>query len=837
MAQRKVSCEVYTDRGIVGKDGAAGKSAYEQAVEGGYQGTEEEFEQALASDITTVASNISDVNAVGQSITDVNSVAGSLTDISTVANNVSDVNTVAGISSDVTQVSSISSAVQTVSGHDSEVTLVADNMASVMTTASSITDVQNVASDITNINTVAGISSDISTVATNSTAVNTAATNIAAIIAAPTAATNAANSAAEAQIWAEGTDGQVSPLGGEHSAKGWAEYAEELVETIGQVMHYKGSVATYADLTAIVNPELGDVYNVLADDSNYAWTGTAWDMIGSSVDLSAYRTAAAQDVIDASKLENKATGTNSLTVLGNATSNSYATNIGGNSRAEANYALAVGYGTIARGKNSTCIGPIANDYYNNNCTIVGYNAQSESNYGIAIGAGTKAAAVGAIQIGNNTNALITNSNAKTLQVFEYQLLDGNTGKIPAARLDNALPSQTGNNGKFLTTNGSAASWADIPTEVDNKSVTLNSSDQIQAVGVIDQNNTSNAIKTWTGTKDKFNDIVTKDAHTLYNVTDELDGGSVDTSFVASLGRCSYNFQQLAAVHGEEYTAPANGFFVLNGVLVNAANNRLYLLLRNKPYIYGNRLAHMAFGALSSYRQYVWLPVAKGDVVAITAQSTAPTPDFDLRFYYAIGEQIPTPEYTPIQYIQGQYNAQYIKSGIIPASGMKVYCKLQNTSSTLGFGWGCRNVTFDGAQMSVNATNQNVVVDWFGADSEDRWTLSTSVATTDIFELTIENNVAEIKKNGSVVGTHMFTPTATVTRELFLTGFNNNGMMGGAGATGRLYEYKLWAPEGNLLLDMTPAKDADGVACLYNSVNKILYYNQGTGSYTAGPDAN
>ena len=73
-------------------------------------------------------------------------------------------------------------------------------------------------------------------------------------------------------------------------------------------------------------------------------------------------------------------------------------------------------------KNSTCVGPISNDNYSNNCAIVGYNAQSESNYGIAIGASTKAAAVGAIQIGNTTTALITNSNAKTLQVFEYQLL-------------------------------------------------------------------------------------------------------------------------------------------------------------------------------------------------------------------------------------------------------------------------------------------------------------------------------------------------------------------------------------------------------------------------------
>ena len=72
MAQRKVNCEVYTDRGIVGKDGADGKSAYQQAVEGGYQGTEEEFEQALASDIATIANNVTNINVVGNNIENVN---------------------------------------------------------------------------------------------------------------------------------------------------------------------------------------------------------------------------------------------------------------------------------------------------------------------------------------------------------------------------------------------------------------------------------------------------------------------------------------------------------------------------------------------------------------------------------------------------------------------------------------------------------------------------------------------------------------------------------------------------------------------------------------------
>ena len=81
MAQRKVNCEVYTDRGIVGKNGAVGKSAYQQAVEGGYQGTEEEFEQALASDIATVADNVTNINAVGNNIENVNTAVDNMSAI------------------------------------------------------------------------------------------------------------------------------------------------------------------------------------------------------------------------------------------------------------------------------------------------------------------------------------------------------------------------------------------------------------------------------------------------------------------------------------------------------------------------------------------------------------------------------------------------------------------------------------------------------------------------------------------------------------------------------------------------------------------------------------
>ena len=57
---------------------------------------------------------------------------------------------------------------------------------------------------------------------------------------------------------------------------------------------------------------------------------------------------------------------------------------------------------------------------------------------------------------------------------------------------------------------------------DNKSITTNSSSQLQTVGVIDQNNTSTAIKTWTGTRAQYDAIVAKDPNTLYNITDDTD---------------------------------------------------------------------------------------------------------------------------------------------------------------------------------------------------------------------------------------------------------------------------------------------------------------------------
>lgn len=415
--------------------------------------------------------------------------------------------------------------------------------------------------------------------------------------------------------------------------------------------------------------------------------------------------------------------------------------------------------------------------------------------------------------------------------------------------------------------------------IDGQTISANSNNSLQSLGTVNKNQASGALGNvfdWVGTLSEYTtqdienthpewicyitDDTAADTYEAYSKTQSdsryyqksevnslledkvnLNADNLNAAgktLISGLGRYSNRFEQLQVIHGASYTAPEAGFFTLDAILANEAGNRLYLLLRNKlSYVFNNKTAGMAFGIMSTYRQYVWIPVEKGDQVVITAQSTAASPDFNLRFFYANGVPTESPTFTEIEYIEGTYNTQYIKSGIVTDSSMKLYCKLQNLGNSLNFGWGARNATYDGSQMSISATNQNVVIDWFGAAAADRWTISTSVTSSDIFELTIENNVGVLTKNGTNIATHTFTPTATITRELYITGFDNNGVIGAAGANGRLYAFKIWDSNNDLILDLVPAKDSSDVACVYNRVTDTIYYNQGTGSYTAGPDVN
>lgn len=180
-------------------------------------------------------------------------------------------------------------------------------------------------------------------------------------------------------------------------------------------------------------------------------------------------------------LKNTATGLYSISVDGNATTKNHAINIGFNSTSD--------IASIAIGSNSTS---------GSNGISLGSQAKAGS-FCVAIGSNAKTgtSVVNAIQLGSNS----TNTESNTFYVsfngsnealgLNYKLLDGTTGLIPDARISSniqrtlvsgtniktinnnsilgsgnltldGLPTQTGQGGKFLTTDGTDASWADIP---------------------------------------------------------------------------------------------------------------------------------------------------------------------------------------------------------------------------------------------------------------------------------------------------------------------------------------------------------------------------------------
>lgn len=81
------------------------------------------------------------------------------------------------------------------------------------------------------------------------------------------------------------------------SEKAVASAVEAVKSVASKAYKYKGS-DTYANISAIQDAEVGDVWNsttangVYPKGTNYAWNGTEWDALGGEVDLSTYQTKA-----------------------------------------------------------------------------------------------------------------------------------------------------------------------------------------------------------------------------------------------------------------------------------------------------------------------------------------------------------------------------------------------------------------------------------------------------------------------------------------------------------------------------------------------------------------
>jgi hypothetical protein len=133
------------------------------------------------SEIDTVATNITNVNSVGNNIGSVTTVSGSISNVNTVASDITNVNNtgtyIANVNTVAGQISPTNN-VATVAGVASSIPTVAGVASSIPTVAGISSNVTTVAGISGNVTTVAGISSNVTTVANNSANVTTVATNI-----------------------------------------------------------------------------------------------------------------------------------------------------------------------------------------------------------------------------------------------------------------------------------------------------------------------------------------------------------------------------------------------------------------------------------------------------------------------------------------------------------------------------------------------------------------------------------------------------------------------------------------------------------------------------------
>lgn len=197
--------------------------------------------------------------------------------------------------------------------------------------------------------------------------------------------------------------------------------------------------------------------------------------------------------VTAPTLTNIANGSDSISIGGVATNQIYSLNIGVGSDAKSDTCTCIGWDatTDTNSSRSTCIGAQSYSAGTDNVAI-GWGASTggwpHNNHAIAIGNNANTKADYAIQLGA-TGSTTINSDANTFKVansngnFEIMSADGT---IPEARLadttsaaqgqvltldsnlnavwqagSGGLPTQTGNAGKFLTTDGTDASWAAI----------------------------------------------------------------------------------------------------------------------------------------------------------------------------------------------------------------------------------------------------------------------------------------------------------------------------------------------------------------------------------------
>lgn len=191
---------------------------------------------AGANTIGTVANNINAVQSVGSNMDAISFINNHVDELEIIGADLANGNTIGIVASNINEVTETGAnigAIKNLNANIADVINVSDDLSGANTigaVSSNLSDISNVSGNLSDIHNCVININEINTVADNLTSgndISTVANNISEIKQAVTSASEAKESADNALIWAEGTDEQVAALGGEHSAKGWANEAHK----------------------------------------------------------------------------------------------------------------------------------------------------------------------------------------------------------------------------------------------------------------------------------------------------------------------------------------------------------------------------------------------------------------------------------------------------------------------------------------------------------------------------------------------------------------------------------------------------------------------------------
>ena len=185
-------------------------------------------------------------------------------------------------------------------------------------------------------------------------------------------------------------------------------------------------------------------------------------------------------------------------------------------------------------------------------------------------------------------------------------------------------------------------------------------------------------------------------------------------------------------------------------------------------------------------------------------------------------------YVELEYIEST-GTQWIRTDIFPDDNT-IKCEVKIAYSSTSTGQLMGSGTSGGARFNFGIESRKFRFgfggSWFDANSE----VTTPDTEPHVFILDAST------KTGYVDGvpqttTNNYAPTGSHVFMLFARGASNSAESGNR-TKGKLYYVKLWN-KGELVRDLIPVIDKEGVACMYDKVSGEFFYNQGTGDFIVG----